>query len=205
MVCLLKAGFLNQGARSRRPAVRDESRAAMPTVRALFHPDFRKLPCHRSHPRLAELGRIAALPAACVAVPHGAPGALRFIPTSAAACTTGDKAVPNRRLRDRTESADPAMLDAPQALAGLCERVAITAGGELHPALRTLCAPDGPAHRENSRQRDGGVPPRVRKNPSPRFRSGSSRSTSPCGAGRRSSRRAPGRWSVAPCRSGWRR
>ena len=41
----------------------------------------------------------------------------------------------NRRLRNRTESADPA--DCAASARGLWRALAITAGGDFHPALRT--------------------------------------------------------------------
>src|SRR5215207_1407865 len=45
----------------------------------------------------------------------------------------------NRRLRNRTESADPSSLRWKKALAGL-GYVTLTAGGDFHPALRTSAA-----------------------------------------------------------------
>src|SRR5215207_8487816 len=48
----------------------------------------------------------------------------------------------NRRLRNRTESADPSSLRWKKALAGL-GYVTLTAGGDFHPALRTSAARNG--------------------------------------------------------------
>jgi hypothetical protein len=45
----------------------------------------------------------------------------------------------NRRLRNRTESADPSSLLKKKALAGL-GFLTLTAGGDFHPALRTSAA-----------------------------------------------------------------
>src|SRR6059058_4036557 len=45
----------------------------------------------------------------------------------------------NRRLRNRTESADPSFHMGKKALAGL-GYVTLTAGGDFHPALRTSAA-----------------------------------------------------------------
>ena len=43
----------------------------------------------------------------------------------------------HRRLRNHTESADPALVETKAGARGLVQNIAITAGGELHPALRT--------------------------------------------------------------------
>src|SRR5437879_6829344 len=61
----------------------------------------------------------------------------------------------NRRLRNRTESADPSSREIKKALAGL-GYVTLTAGGDFHPALRTSAARSGrPAGKYDETPRRG--------------------------------------------------